>query len=94
MAANWSRAFDAPITTLEGRELRTLRDAGEYVAALADHDAPHWRTATEMLLMAAEQGGIVMFAEIAMRQALYEDNQTKSPPTPGRKAAKKYRIVR
>jgi hypothetical protein len=32
--ADWSRAFDDPIVLPDGRELVTLRDAGEYVRAL------------------------------------------------------------
>jgi hypothetical protein len=31
---SWSRAFDDPIPLPGGGELRTLRDAGEYVTAL------------------------------------------------------------
>jgi hypothetical protein len=46
-----------------------------------------------MLMQAPDAGGIVMFAEIAMRRALNADSNPK-PPTPRRKAAKKYRIVR
>jgi hypothetical protein len=30
----WSRTFDDPIPVPDGSELRTLRDAGHYVAAL------------------------------------------------------------
>ncbi len=43
--ADWSRAFIDPIILLDGRELSTLRDAAEYVAALPprEHDRPRWR---------------------------------------------------
>ena len=44
------------------------------------------------LIMAAERGGILMLAEIAMRQALAHD-QPKPAPAARKKAAKKYRIV-
>jgi hypothetical protein len=69
---SWSRAFDDPIPFPGGGELRTLRDAGHYVTALskADQGKPHWQTAAHELTMAAERGGILMLAEIAMRQAL------------------------
>jgi hypothetical protein len=92
-AVSWSRQFDAPIPLPDGGELRTVRDAGEYIAALPkqDQDQPHWKTAARELMMAADKGGIVMLAEIAMRQAL---NAGKPPPEPRRKPAKKYRIVR
>jgi hypothetical protein len=44
-------------------------------------------------MMAAERGGIVMLAEIAMRQALAHGPPN---PTPGprKKAVKKYKLVR
>jgi hypothetical protein len=44
---SWSRAFDDPIELPDGHVLRTLRHAGEYVAALskADQSKQHWQTA-------------------------------------------------
>jgi hypothetical protein len=91
---SWSRSFDDPIE-LPGRgELRTLRDAGEYVTApsKAEQGKQHWQTAAHELMMAAERDGILMLAEIAMRQALAH-GRPKPPPTPRGKTAKKYRIV-
>jgi hypothetical protein len=87
-----SSHFDDPIALPDGRKLRTLRDAGHYVAALpkATQSLPAWQLAAEMLLGAAERGGIVMLAEIAVRRALHGKPK---PPEPRRKAAKKYRIV-
>jgi hypothetical protein len=43
----WDRAFDDPIPLPDGRELRTLRDAGNYIAKLpkAEQHAPEWATA-------------------------------------------------
>jgi hypothetical protein len=78
-----------------GRVLRTLRDAGHYVTALsrADQAKPHWQTAARELMMAAERGAILMLAEIAMRQALAHGRPTPAP-TPRKKAAKKYKLVR
>ena len=40
----WSRTFDDLIPLLGGGELRTLRDAGNYIAELPkrEHDAPAW----------------------------------------------------
>jgi hypothetical protein len=66
---SWSRAFDDPIELPDGHVLRTLRDAGEYVAALskADQSKQHWQTAAHELMMAAERGGILMLAEIDNR---------------------------
>lgn len=55
-----------------GRELRTLRDAGDYITKLpkADHTAPDWQTAMEALILVATLGGPTMFARIGMMRAL------------------------
>jgi hypothetical protein len=73
----------------------TLRDAGEFITRLpkTKHARPEWRLAAVMLMQAAEDGAPVMLAEIAMRRALNADGEPE-PPTPRRKRAKKYRIVR
>ena len=67
-------SIDDPIALPDGRELITLRDAGEYIAALPARrqKTAEWQTAAEMLLMAVEGKGPRMFAEIAMRRALAE----------------------
>jgi hypothetical protein len=66
----WSRAFDDPIITPDGLELRTLRDAGEYIQALsrAKHEMTEWQFAAEMLMAAVDSRGPLMFR---MRKALY-----------------------
>jgi hypothetical protein len=91
----WGRSFDEPIPLPGEGALRTLRDAGEYVTALskADQSKPHWQAAAHELIMAAERGGILMLAEIAMRQALAH-GRPKLTPSPRKKKAKKYRIVK
>jgi len=90
----WHLTFDDPIVLLDGRELRTLRDAGHFVAALpkAKHNRPEWRLAAAMLMQAADEGGIVMLADIAMRRALNADG-IPVQPEPRRKRAKTYRVV-
>jgi hypothetical protein len=90
-----ARRFDDPIALPDGRVLRTLRDAGNYVAAFpkAKHNRPEWRLPAAMLMQTAEDGAPVMLAEIAMRRALNADGNPE-PPEPRRKRAKKYRIVR
>ena len=95
MMTDWSRLFGAPIPLPDGRALTKLEDAGRYVAALpkVEQKKPHWQTAAGELLTAAERGGIVMLAEIAMRQALGH-GKPEPPRVPRKKAAKKYRIVR
>jgi len=91
----WSRRFDDPIALSDGRELATLRDAGDYVTGLPPEIAAqqHWQTATRELLMAAERGGLVLLAEWAMRQALHHGREEPEKP-PRKKAVKRYRVVR
>jgi hypothetical protein len=91
----WSRQFDDPIPTGDGGELRSLRDAGVYVLALppAEAEREHWQVAMEFLISAAEHGGIVMLARIAMLRALHH-GEPDPEITPRRKRAKRYRIVR
>jgi hypothetical protein len=91
----WDQRFFDPIIVPKGKPLVTLRDAGNYVASLPEHEQrlPHWQTATELLLMVGSRGGDPMMVRIAMMQAL---NHGKPNPatTPRRKRAKAYRIVR
>jgi hypothetical protein len=77
----WSRTFHVPIHLPDGRVLRSLRDAGEYIQELpkAIHQRPEWQIAAEMLLEAVEGKGPLMFAEIAMRKAV---NAGKPAPEP------------
>jgi hypothetical protein len=52
-ARGWDRAFDDPIP-LPGRgELRTLRDAGNFIAKLpkAKHEVLEWQAAIEALML-------------------------------------------
>jgi hypothetical protein len=87
----WSKRFDGPITLPDGRKLKTLRDAAEYITALprAQANAKRWQTARQMLLLAAERNGPEMMARIAMVQAL---NPDEPGPTPRKKRAKIYRV--
>jgi hypothetical protein len=95
MKTDWSRTLDDPIPLPDGRELTTLREAGEYITALpeAEHDAPHWQLAMRCLIDAATCGGILMLAEIAMGRAINHE-RAKPPPSPRSKLAKRYKIVR
>jgi hypothetical protein len=69
----WSTPFDDPIALHNGRKLRTLQQAADYIMELPEeeqHD-PHWQVAIENLINAAETGGgWVMFARIGMLRAL------------------------
>lgn len=74
-AISWSRTFDDPIPLPDGRELRSLRDAADYIASLPKCEAEdsHWQLAIETLISAADHGGIVMLARIAVLKALNHD---------------------
>jgi hypothetical protein len=71
-ATGWSRAFDDPIALPDGRELITLRDVGEYVQRLPAkvQKRPEWKTATRILIAAAEGRDFLMHARIAMLKAM------------------------
>lgn len=80
----WSTPFDDPIRLRDGRMLRTLRDAADYITGLpedAQHET-HWLVAIETLINAAETGGgWLMFARIGMLRALNADGgRGPSPP--------------
>jgi hypothetical protein len=58
------RAFGDPIPLPDGGELVTLRDAGEYIQGLSAkvQKRPEWKTATRILIAAAEGRDFVMHA--------------------------------
>jgi hypothetical protein len=70
--SGWSRKFDDEIVTPHGRELFTLRDAGEYIAALPPlvQKMPQWKTAVAALRMVVDTEGPTLLARIAMVRAL------------------------
>jgi hypothetical protein len=58
----WHRTFDDPIPLSDGGELRTLRDAGNYIAKLPkrEQDAPARLAAIQALMLVVEHGGDTM----------------------------------
>lgn len=85
----WSRRFEDPIPGME-----TLRDAANYILSLpaSEQSKPHWQAAGEAVIMAAEERGPLMHAEIGMRTAL---NFGKPKPEVVRgKRVKAYRVIR
>jgi hypothetical protein len=88
----WSRSFDDPIPLPNGGELRSLRDAGNYIAKLPkrEHDAPAWRAAIQALMLVVERDGNTMLPRIGIMRALYPGG---TAPTPREKRSKKYRVV-
>ena len=74
----WSTPFDEPIALKGGRTFITLQHAADYVMKLPEEaqQHPHWQTAVENLIHAAETGGgWLMSARIAMLRALNEDGK-------------------
>jgi hypothetical protein len=71
MIKGWGRPSAEPIE-IDGRELVTLREAGEYIAALPkkEHAAPEWSAAMEALLLVVKRGGPTLFARIGIMRAL------------------------
>jgi hypothetical protein len=59
----WHRSFDDPIPLPGGGKLRTLRDAGNFIAKLPkrEHDAPAWLAAIRALMLVVEHGGDARF---------------------------------
>jgi hypothetical protein len=91
----WSQRFADPIPLPDGRELITLRDAGNYILSrpLAEMTQPRWQNAAEALTLVGDFGGDPMLPRIAMMQALYPDPPAQKPG-PRRKRTKAYRIIR
>jgi hypothetical protein len=70
--SGWSRKFEEPIPLPKGRQLITLKDAGNYITKLpkAEHMTPEWQTAMEVLILVATRNGPTMLARIGIMQAL------------------------
>jgi hypothetical protein len=67
-----SRKFEEPIPLPKGRQLVTLRDAGNYITMLpkAEHETPEWQAAMEALMLVARLNGPTMMARIGVMRAL------------------------
>jgi hypothetical protein len=68
----WRRRFEDPIPLPRGRQLVTLQDAGKYITKLprVEQQLGEWQTATEALIMAAEDRGPLLHARVGMLRAL------------------------
>jgi hypothetical protein len=69
----WNRAFEDPIDLPRGRQLVTLQDAGNYISKLpkAEHSAPEWQDAMQILMLVAARGWPTMMARIGVLRALH-----------------------
>jgi hypothetical protein len=72
-----------------------LRDAGNFITKLPkrEHDAPEWQAAMQALMLVVEHGGDTMLPRIGIVRALHRQDDEPTP-TPRKKAAKKYQVVR
>lgn len=89
---SWQQFFRDPIELQDGRVLRSLRDAGEFVQTLpkATLDRPEWQAAVQALLLVVEHDGDTLPARIGIVRALNASNPTKRRTR--RKAAR--RVIR
>jgi hypothetical protein len=83
---SWGQLSLDPIELPDGRVLRNLRDAGEFIAALrkATQDLPEWQAATRVLLLVADHDGHALLAYIAIVKAF----GAGKPMKPARSAAR------
>jgi hypothetical protein len=86
---SWDKRFDQPVALPDGKTLRTLEDARQYILTLpkSEHDTAAWQVAIEALLIAAEKPAI---PEPEFRNRGKPD----AAPMPRGKSAKAYRIVK
>lgn len=77
----WDAPFPAPIPVPRGKPLVTLRDAGMLIQGLpkAQVDQPSWQAAIEALMLAAEDRGPLMHAEVGLRKALHPQEPVYDP---------------
>jgi len=81
--ADWSRAFDEPISVPRGRQLVTLKDAANYIQKLpkAEQLLEEWQSAVEALLLVVELNGPTMMARIGILRALNRHVQREFNPS-------------
>ncbi len=54
---SWDKRLDRPVVLPDGKTLRTLEDARQYILTLpkSEQDSTPWQVAIEALLLAAEK---------------------------------------
>jgi hypothetical protein len=70
---SWDTLLPTPIPVPGSKPLVTLRGAGMLIQKLpkSQADLPAWRTATEALMLAAEDRAPLMHAVVGLRNALH-----------------------
>lgn len=78
---SWDSLLPTPIPVPGAKPLVTLRDAGMLIQKLpkATADEPAWRTAIEALMMAAEDRGPLMHAQVGLMKALHPHEPIYDP---------------
>lgn len=76
MGADWSRQLVGPIPLPDGRALRSLKDAAEWVLRIPE--TPDTRVAAERIIDAALNGGNMFAAHAAIRLAVFKANSLGS----------------
>jgi hypothetical protein len=89
---SWEQFFRDPIELPDGRVLRSLRDAGEFIQSLPKtvHKRPKWRKAVEVLLVVVEHGGDTLPVRISIMRAL-SSGKSAAPQSSRRQARKRTR---
>jgi hypothetical protein len=95
---DWTRRFNPPLRTPDGRTLKTLDDARRYLVTFS---VPRQAEKKEMLatalrtaLNAANGTDVMMHARIAVGRWVHRDGPAGDPAGPRKRRAKAYRIVR
>jgi hypothetical protein len=81
---SWSRKFSEPVELPDGKRLITLRDAIAWLAKsvpASEHDVPEVQTAAQCVTEAAESNGPMVFARIAMLQAINRHKPRQFTPS-------------
>jgi hypothetical protein len=80
---SWSRRFDEPILLPDGRKLRTLREAINWLAKeipKSEHKMEKVQNAAYCVTRAAERGGPMIFAQMGMLQAIHRHQKREFNP--------------
>jgi hypothetical protein len=75
---SWSRRFEEPILLPDGRKLRTLREAINWLAKevpKSEHKMEKVQNAAHLVTRAAEHGGPMIFAQMGMLQAIHRHHK-------------------
>lgn len=90
----WSTPLFEPIALPGGRNLVTLGDAGNYVAALPalEQRKDHWQAAAHALMLSSRAGDPYL-GWIGVKSALAHGRPAPADP-PRRKRARAYKVIR